>query len=615
MKFSRASIGVIGFALFLSARVALADTSGPNTPVSAVNDSSTGAGTISWSTITSPFTIDGTSSASVSLASTRTTKYLKFTDFGFSIPANATIDGISVTLTRRTTVVDVVRDAVVALVGDSATTTSKADTSIFWPIAFTSKSYGGSADTWGRSWTASEINSASFGVIVSAENADAASSRTVHIDGVTVTVTYTVPVSDTTPPVIAARADITGVEAISSAGAVVTYTAPDATDNVDATAPASCTPASGGTFALGTTQVTCIKTDAAGNAATSTAFAVTVTDTTAPTIVLNGSSPQTILIGGAYTETGATVTDAADPAPVLTIDGSAVNTGALGTYAVTYNAVDASGNHAAQVTRAVTVVDQEAPIITLRGANPQVLTVGEPYTELGADVADNHDAGLSATIDATTVATGIAGTYTVTYDATDSSGNTATRATRTVQVVHDTTPEPFTFVDQNGVASASEIESNSIAVRGITTAVPVSVIGGEYAVGGGAYTSVTGTVSNGDAVTVRHASGSTNNAAVETVLTIGGVSDTFTSITSAGGASGGGGGTANTFSDVSSPEMLPPPVAEPVPSEEETLGATVPPPVDPHIQAEITLRHKQILDLMRQWVLLIQEQIRVRGQF
>ncbi len=57
---------------------------------------------------------------------------------------------------------------------------------------------------------------------------------------------------------------------------MATY-APTATDAVDGTVPAVCTPASGSTFALGTTQVSCTATDAHKNAGNTQVFNVTVT--------------------------------------------------------------------------------------------------------------------------------------------------------------------------------------------------------------------------------------------------------------------------------------------------------------------------------------------------
>ena len=81
------------------------------------------------------------------------------------------------------------------------------------------------------------------------------------------------------------------------------------------------------------------------------------------------------------------------------------------------------------------VADTFAPVITLKGANPQQLTVGDPYTELGAMALDNVDDDLSALIDIDSSAVNIAvvGSYEVTYKVSDVAGNTAT-AVRMVKV-------------------------------------------------------------------------------------------------------------------------------------------------------------------------------------
>ena len=93
---------------------------------------------------------------------------------------------------------------------------------------------------------------------------------------------FSVIVRDTTPPTIAAHADLTA-EAGGAGGATVTYTAPTANDNLDGPVTVSCLPASGSLFAFGSTTVTCSAHDAAGNDASSS-FAVLVRDTTTPTI-------------------------------------------------------------------------------------------------------------------------------------------------------------------------------------------------------------------------------------------------------------------------------------------------------------------------------------------
>ena len=86
---------------------------------------------------------------------------------------------------------------------------------------------------------------------------------------------FNVTVEDTTAPVIASHDDVPAT-ATSANGATVTYTSPGTTDAVDGPGTANCTPASGTTFAVGSTTVTCNATDAAGNNATPTTFKVNV---------------------------------------------------------------------------------------------------------------------------------------------------------------------------------------------------------------------------------------------------------------------------------------------------------------------------------------------------
>ena len=87
-------------------------------------------------------------------------------------------------------------------------------------------------------------------------------------------------------------------------------------------------------------------------------------------------------------------------------------------------------------------IDTINPVITLTGANPQTITIGTNYTELGATAIDDVDGDISANIiiDASAVDTATLGQYTVTYNVTDSAGNAATEVTRTVNVVDGTVP-------------------------------------------------------------------------------------------------------------------------------------------------------------------------------
>jgi len=87
------------------------------------------------------------------------------------------------------------------------------------------------------------------------------------------------------------------------------------------------------------------------------------TETIPPVITLNGGDV-TIYQGSTYTDAGATATDNIDgniSANIITTN--SVNSNVVGTYTVTYNVSDATGNHATQVTRTVNVLS--VPVVSV----------------------------------------------------------------------------------------------------------------------------------------------------------------------------------------------------------------------------------------------------------
>lgn len=92
----------------------------------------------------------------------------------------------------------------------------------------------------------------------------------------------------------------------------------------------------------------------------------------------------------------------------------------------------------------------------------------------------------------------------------------------------DITPDAFTFTDVNGATQSTLYTSNTIVVSGIAAATAITISGGQYSVNGGAYTASPGTVQSGDTVSVRVTSSSAYLTAINVILTIGGVSDTYT---------------------------------------------------------------------------------------
>jgi hypothetical protein len=163
---------------------------------------------------------------------------------------------------------------------------------------------------------------------------------------------FSVTVVDTTPPALTLPKIITE-EATGPAGAVVTYTA-SATDLVDGSVAVTCAPASGSTFALGMTTVTCSATDAHSNTA-SGSFTVKVQDTTAP--VVTAPANVTVVATGALTTVAlgsATATDAVGVVPPITNNAPAAGF-PVGTTTITWTAKDAAGN-AGTATSTVTIL-------------------------------------------------------------------------------------------------------------------------------------------------------------------------------------------------------------------------------------------------------------------
>lgn len=190
------------------------------------------------------------------------------------------------------------------------------------------------------------------------------------------------PPTDTVAPVISQPANIT-VDATSETGAVVTYTLPTATDNVDGSVAVTCAPASGANFPVGTTSVTCSASDSAGNAATPVTFTVTVNpyvppvDTTAPVIAAHADvvSDAADFTGNNVSYSLPTATDNVDGSVTVTCSPASGSHFAVGTTAVTCNAQDAAGNNATPTTFNVTVsayvsTDTTAPGVTATFPTP-----------------------------------------------------------------------------------------------------------------------------------------------------------------------------------------------------------------------------------------------------
>ena len=240
--------------------------------------------------------------------------------------------------------------------------------------------------------------------------------------------------ADTEAPRLVLPQDTLTVEAASTAGARVSYAA-RAQDDVDGAVEVTCEPASGGLFAIATTEVSCSAQDAAGNEAEDT-FAVEVVDSIAPIV----SVPASFEVEATGPE-GAPVTyraggrDRADRSLAVRCAPSAGDVLPLGETTVECTARDRAGNLARR-SFTVTVLDSTPPTLAL----PEAVAV-----EAGAPVAYSasaRDAVDGATAADCSVPSGRIlplGTTTVVCTTEDAAGNVS-RKSFVVRVGDTTAP-------------------------------------------------------------------------------------------------------------------------------------------------------------------------------
>jgi large repetitive protein len=241
--------------------------------------------------------------------------------------------------------------------------------------------------------------------------------------------TQIVTIVDTTPPVISGLSDIT----IESQGLqnTVNLGNPETFDQVGVMSIVNDAPPY---FALGETKVTWTATDVAKNTATFVQT-VTVTDTKPPRITLPAdvTMEATSLDKNSVSLGEPRVTDSSE---IVSLTNDAPEFFAVGETIVTWTAIDAAGN-VADAKQKVTILDTEPPVI-----EPQEEVVFEAVSSSGSAltltppaVSDIQEASI--TNDAPELFP--VGTTTITWLATDMSGNNSTM-TQKITVVDTTAP-------------------------------------------------------------------------------------------------------------------------------------------------------------------------------
>lgn len=203
---------------------------GPNSPDTAVDDAA--VGTVAWSSPSNATALDSANANATVTFSEVVTHYLKCTDFNFSVPAGASIDGISVEINckgSKTGTGSIPAFATIKLVNGAGTVVGDNKATGSLPTSFTYVNFGSSSDTWAASLTQSDITDVDFGVVISVflDASGPGDTSTADIDHVRITVHYSLAQI--------AWANPTNATASNDSRATATLTADVATENLKCT--------------------------------------------------------------------------------------------------------------------------------------------------------------------------------------------------------------------------------------------------------------------------------------------------------------------------------------------------------------------------------------------
>jgi hypothetical protein len=257
------------------------------------------------------------------------------------------------------------------------------------------------------------------------------------------TATFTVTVTDTLPPLLSTAADVT-VQASNANGATVPYAPPAATDQVDRSPQVTCAPASGSTFPVGKTTITCTATDFSHNQS-QTAFRVTVRPPpfVPPMVSCVGSPGSPSVVPTPPGVCGVAVNNGSSAAGACTggggglasctFNGHVSETLGPGSYAIAVAGTAVDGS-TASCTSYVQVVDSESPTIQCHAQTAQCTGQGSATAAGSATCTDNCSCTASCM-----AAVFPLGTSQDTCTASDPSGNKAS-CYATIEVVDTIAP-------------------------------------------------------------------------------------------------------------------------------------------------------------------------------
>ncbi len=147
--------------------------------------------TLQWNQPENISADDGTVAApfSVLTSAVTATRYLKASDFDHSVPAGATINGIELEIDVTIAGLNV-RPYQIRLSGVTSGLSDDLSDNVNW-LSNQTQTYGDSTETWGNSWTVSEIEAETFSAYISVTGTAPSNFFSTNVDYVKTIVHYT----------------------------------------------------------------------------------------------------------------------------------------------------------------------------------------------------------------------------------------------------------------------------------------------------------------------------------------------------------------------------------------------------------------------------------------
>lgn len=119
------------------------------------------------------------------------TSCLQATNFGFSIPGNATINGIIVQIEKRATFGSNIQDNGLRLLKNGVEVGANKASTTPWPGQDAYFTYGACNDLWNTTWTPADINQSNFGLVFAAIDYSCSGTPSSFVDHIRITICYT----------------------------------------------------------------------------------------------------------------------------------------------------------------------------------------------------------------------------------------------------------------------------------------------------------------------------------------------------------------------------------------------------------------------------------------